>query len=125
MERGGPPMKTIIGIGWLAALVLSASVGAAPEDPASVRDLQRLQQELDNLDEEIDALADVDPAAATRLRDRVDLVREDTVALRSKLQRHPDDGAGVAGVTIGEVDRLRRDVRRLRADIDAAREDSS
>jgi hypothetical protein len=117
-------MKTNIWTSGLLAAVLAVGgiAQAAPEDPASVRDLQRLQQDIDNLDEELAALEDTDRAAARRLRDRADLIREDTADLRVKMRRHQDAGRAGTGVTVEEVDQLRRDVRRLRADIDASLE---
>src|SRR5687768_13767458 len=109
-------------IGWLvaAAMGLGAPAYAAPEDPASARDLQRLQQDIENLDEELFALEDSDPAAARRLQRRADEIRDDTVYLRNRLRRYQDQGRAGIGVTVEEVDELRQQVRALRADIDRA-----
>jgi hypothetical protein len=116
-------MRTNIWTSGLVALALAVSAptftSGATDDPATVRDVQRLQQEIDNLDEELAALEETDTAAARRLRDRADQVRDDTSYLRTKMRRHQDDGGRGTGVTVAEVDRLRRDVRRLRADIDS------
>ena len=117
-------MKTPTWIGWLVALMVAAGapVQAAPDDPATVRDLQRLQQDIDNLDEELAVLEDTNRTAAGRFRDQADQIREDTADLRLKMRRHQDEGLAGTGVTLAEVDQLRRDVRRLRADIDASNE---
>ena len=119
-------MKTPIWITLPLAAMLAAPlpVVAAPEDPATPRDLQRLQQEIENLDEELAVLEESDSAAARRLRRRADDLRDDATYLRDRIRRHQDSGSVGTGVTEADVDDLRQQVRRLRADIDAASPDT-
>jgi hypothetical protein len=110
-------MKKLIP-GLLAlALAFTPSLGAAPDDEADVRDLKRLQQELEYLDDELVALEDDSPARARELRQRADEIRDETTYLKVKMSRHQERGQSGVGVTTAEIEDLRRDVRDLRADI--------
>ena len=107
----------------IAALIAAPPAMAAPDDPATARDLQRLQTEIENLDGELAELEETDSAAARRLRRRADNLRDDATYMRNRIRRHQDEGRGGTGVTEGDVDELRQEVRRLRADIEAANPD--
>ena len=114
--------KHTLWVSWLLAFGLAVpALPATYDDPASVRDVQRLQQDIENLDEELDALEESDPSKARRMRARAEAVREDVVALRSKMRRHQDDGRAGTGVSQGEVSALRDEVRDLRAAMDEDR----
>jgi hypothetical protein len=110
-------MKTSISSILVVALAGAVSVTAATQDPASVRDVQRLQQDLETLDDELYALERSNPAEARRLRERADEIRDDTVYLKVKMRRNERDRVSETGVTLAEVEDLRRDIASLRADI--------
>jgi len=87
-------------------------------EEATARDLQRLQQDIEALDDDFTALEKTRPAEARRFRERADAIREDAVYLKVKLRRYQGDASGRTGVTQAEVQDLRREIEGLRADID-------
>jgi hypothetical protein len=101
--------------GLAAVLVLSAAPSPAQERQAEPRDIQRLQQDLENLDEDLQGLDARSPSQNRQWRDRADDIRDQTTYLKVKINRR-QEGAGT-GVTLAEVDELRRQVRDLRRDI--------
>lgn len=86
------------------------------DDEARPRDLQRLQEDLANLDDELAALPERDPRAGD-LRRRADELREDVVYLKVKMRRAQRSGQGGTGVGYEEVADLRHEVGALREDI--------
>jgi hypothetical protein len=91
---------------------------AAQDDPAAPRDLQRLQQDLANLDEELQTVDDRSPDAR-ELRQRADDIRDQVTYLKVKIARQQRRGEEGTGVSTSEIQDVRRDVRALRADIEA------
>lgn len=102
------------------AFVLSASFAVAvTTDGATARDLQRLQAELNNLDDSLAAL----PANSTRaneFRDRADEIRDDLTYLKVEMRRYQRNGRQGLGVTAQEVEDLRREIAALRDDIEGS-----
>jgi hypothetical protein len=90
----------------------------ASSDEASLRDLQKLQQDLETLDDDLTDLERTSPAEGRRLRERADSIREDAVYLKVKMRRRQSDHADGTGVTMAEVRDLRRDVAELRSEIE-------
>jgi hypothetical protein len=86
------------------------------DDEARPRDLQRLQDDLANLDDELAALPEPD-ARGGDLRRRADELREDVIYLKVKMRRAQRSGGAGTGVGYEEVADLRREVGALREDI--------
>jgi len=106
----------------LALLVLvphAVPTIAQSRDEAGVDELQRLQEDLANLDGELAALEPGDPNADA-FRRRAEEIREETIYLKVKMQHHQRDGGSGTGVTSDEVARLRRSIADLRDDMDRA-----
>jgi hypothetical protein len=110
-----------------SAAVLILSLALSPAAPllaqsgpeATARDLERLQDDLENLD---DLLASLEPndTTADAFRTRAQQLEEDVVYLKVKMRRHPQAGGTGTGVTVEEVERARRDAAALREDIERA-----
>jgi hypothetical protein len=102
------------------ALPAAAQTQGRPQPPpgeeARPRDLQRLQDDLTNLDGELAALPARD-AQADDLRERADELREDVIYLKVKMRRARAEDPGRTGVTYDEVSDVRRAVAELRRDI--------
>jgi hypothetical protein len=92
---------------------------APPTGEASTRDLERLQDDLENLDELLGTLEPNDPQADA-FRARAQPLQEDVVYLKVKVRRHQESGAPGIGVSAQEIDRVRRDAFDLREDIERA-----
>lgn len=102
----------------LALVPPSAALGQARDD-ARPRDLQRLEEDLVNLDEQLAALEPSD-ADADRFRQRAEEIREETIFLKVKMRRHQRTGREGTGLSYDEVDDVRRATADLLADIDRA-----
>jgi hypothetical protein len=120
--------KWMLGLAALAVAIAAATPPSfaqsrrdsqTPSGEATVRDLQRLQQDIENLDDALEGVEKLDPTEAQRLRQRADEIRDDAVYLKVKMRRAEREGNGRTGVSIAEVDDLRRDIDDLRADIDS------
>ena len=101
---------------WLAIAIVPLPVSGQSRGDAEPRDLQRLQEELRNLDEEL-AVLEADDPKADDFRRRGEDIREETVYLKVKMRRHQRDGGSGTGVLSDEVADLQRDIRDLREDI--------
>lgn len=101
------------------ALTLAPMVWSQASDEANARDLQRLQEDLTNLDAELEAIDPKDPKAE-EFRGRVDRLREDVVYLKVAMRRHQDTHTTGTGVSYDDVASVRRDIRDLRDDLDRA-----
>src|SRR5262249_49124071 len=102
------------------ALLVAAVAAWADRPTAATRtDLERLQGELEQLD---DSLASLDHAApgARALQARADRIRDDVVSLRDSVRRQEVDENGRTGASREEVDRLRDEIAELRKDLDAS-----
>jgi hypothetical protein len=106
------------------ALAACVAAGAVPSlraqgrDEARPRDIQRLQEELQNLDEELNGLAG--DREADRFRDRAEEIREEAIYLKVKMRKHERSGREGTGVSYDEVSDLNRSIRDLREDVEAA-----
>lgn len=104
----------------VTVLLLAAGPAAAqPRDDARPRDVQRLQDDLENLDEALRGLEPGD-AKAEEFRRRAEEIREETVYLKVKMRRHQRRDPEGTGVAYEEVQEVRRAVRDLQDDIDRA-----
>jgi hypothetical protein len=101
----------------LVALALPAPARAA--DEASLGDLQRLQEDLANLDGDLAALEPGD-RKTDDFKERAEQIREETIYLKVKMQHHQRDGGSGTGLSYDEVARLRRSIANLRDDVDQA-----
>ena len=110
-----------------SAAVLILSLAISPGAPlhaqsgpeATTRDLERLQDDLENLDDLLAALEPNDPTADA-FRTRAQQLEEDVVYLKVKMRRNPSAGGTGTGVTLEEVARARRDAAALREDMERA-----
>jgi hypothetical protein len=104
----------------LLALPLAAAAQTQsrpqPGEEARPRDLQRLQDDLANLDGELAALPARD-AQADDLRERAEELREEVIYLKVKMRRSRAQDPSSTGVTYDEVAELRREAAELRRDI--------
>jgi hypothetical protein len=94
-------------------------VRAQSRDEARPGDLQRLQEDLANLDADLQALEPND-RRTDEFRQRAEDIREETIYLKVKMRHHQRDGLSGTGVPYDEVADLRRSVRDLREDLDRA-----
>jgi len=99
-----------------APLPLQAS---GPVRDATPQEVERLQDDLANLDDLLLALEPNDPQADA-FRTRAQTLQEDVVYLKVKMRRQQEKGASGTGVTAEEVDRVRRAAFDLREDIERA-----
>jgi hypothetical protein len=123
-------MKTFLWALVAVALLCPASLSAAIDDQAELRDIQRLQQELENLDDDLQTLDGLPASTSRELRDRADGIRDEATYLKVKIERNQRRGEAGTGVAMSEIEALSREVRELRNDIDsysarAARPDSN
>jgi len=103
-----------------ALLFLGARVARADApDEATPRDLERLQDDLVNLDDDLHGF-ESGGGRAQEFERRADEIREDATYLKVKMRRHQEGGVEGTGVLLDEVDRLRQGIRNLRDDIAAA-----
>jgi hypothetical protein len=107
-----------------AVLMFSLAISPAPlvaqsGPEATARDLERLQDDLENLDDLLADLESNDPTADT-FRTRAKQLEEDVVYLKVKMRRKTAEGGAGTGVTVEEVERARRDASALRRDIEGA-----
>lgn len=113
-------MKTVIAALALLVLVVATAQPSAPSaTEASLDDLQRLQEDLANLDGELAALEKGDPKTE-EFRDRAERIRDEAIYLKVKTEHHQRDGGPGTGLTTDEVTRIRRMADDLRGDIDRA-----
>jgi len=88
-------------------------------DEARPRDLQRLQDDLANLDEELQGL-DTGDRDAESFRERADQIREEVVYLKVKMRRHQKEDREGTGVLYEEVADVRTAIAGLREDMERA-----
>lgn len=113
-------MKPLPFVFALLAVVAAASPAVAQSrDEATLGDLQRLQEDLSNLDADLAALEPGDPKADS-FRERADEIRDETIYLKVKMHHHQQDGGSGTGLSYVEVARVRRSAGALREDMDRA-----
>jgi hypothetical protein len=108
----------------IALMLLVGSVAALPargqsRDEARPRDLQRLQEDLTNLDDEMGTLEPGDPKA-DGYRQRAEEIREEVIFLKVKMRHSQKTDPESTGVTYDEVVSVQRSIRDLREDIEGA-----
>jgi hypothetical protein len=113
-------MKPVPAIVALLALVsLATPTPAQSRDEASLDDLQRLQENLANLDSDIEGLEPGDPKT-DEFRSRAEQIREEVVYLKVKMEHYQREGGAGTGLSHDEVSAVRRMVDDLRGDIERA-----
>lgn len=113
-------MKPVfVAFALLALFAVAVPTPAQSRGEASLDDLQRLQEDLANLDGDLAALEPGDPKT-DEFRNRAEHIREEAIFLKVKVQHHQRDGGSGTGLAQDDVARLRRMVEQLRADIDRA-----
>jgi len=103
----------------LVLLVAAAPARASHPGSATPADLQRLQVDLDNLDDVLATLPAQESRAAD-FRRRADDIRDDVTWLRVQVRRHQRNNRQGLGATAEEVDQIRSDINELRNDIEVA-----
>lgn len=111
--------RALIFIPAVAILLAGGAARAASRDDAIPKDLRRLEADVANLDDDIQALEPDDPKADA-FRQRAGDIREDVIYLKVKMRRHQRSGEEGTGVSLDEVDDVRREIRDLREDMAAA-----
>jgi hypothetical protein len=111
--------RALILIPTVAVLLSGAAARAASRDEAVPKDLRRLEADVANLDDDVQALEPDDPKADA-FRQRASDIREDVIYLKVKMRRHQSSGEEGTGVSLDEVDDVRREIRDLRDDMAAA-----
>jgi hypothetical protein len=105
---------------FLAVLVAGTAVVFADHpDGATPADLRELRSEVARLDDRLQLLEDGHPRAR-EFRQREQAIRDRLVVLRDEIRLHQQDEDQGLGASKGEVADLRRDIRSLSDDIDAA-----
>lgn len=113
-------MKPVfVAFALLALFGVAVPTPAQSHGEASLDDLQRLQEDLANLDGDLSALEPGDPKT-DEFRNRAEQIREEAIYLKVKVQHHQRDGGSGTGLAQDDVARLRRMAGELRADIDQA-----
>lgn len=104
----------------VVALMIAMAVPAAADHPgsATTRDIQRVQADLNNLEEAVRNLP-TSHARYNEFRDRVDEVRENVTYLRVQIRRHQrananDEGTGAS---LEDVNWVRQEIRALHDDV--------
>jgi hypothetical protein len=104
----------------VVALLLAMALPAAADHPgsATTRDIQRVQADLNNLEEAVRNLPS-GHARYNEFRDRVDEVRENVTYLRVQIRRHRRANAGADGVgaSLEDVNWVRQEIRALHDDV--------
>ena len=106
----------------LSLCVLLGSVAnavAQGRDGATPRDLQRLQDAVENLDESLKNLEPRHPRH-DEFQDRADAVREDVIWLKVQIRRYRQHDQGELGASRSDVEDIRNNISRLQRDIDQA-----
>jgi hypothetical protein len=102
------------------ALLVAAIAAWADRPTAATRaDLERLQGQLERLDDSL-ATLDREAPGSRALQARADRIRDDVVSLRDSIQRQERDESGRLAVSRDEVDRLGDEIAELRKDIGAS-----
>jgi len=104
----------------VVALMIAMAVPAAADHPgsATTRDIQRVQADLNNLEEAIRNLP-TSHARYNEFRDRTDEVRENVTYLRVQIRRHQraNTNAEGMGTSIEDVNWVSKEIRALHDDV--------
>jgi hypothetical protein len=99
--------------------VSTTPVFADHPEAATPTDLRELRTEVNRLDDSLQTLDESDPRTRG-FREREQAIRDRLVILRDEMRRHQEDQREGHGASKAEVADLRRDIRSLSRDIDAA-----
>lgn len=111
-------MRSLLGLLLAVTLCPSPSAFAQSRDDARPRDLQRLEEDLANLDAQ---LAELETGPdADRFQERAEEIREETIYLKVKVRNHQRAGREGMGISYDEVQDVRRRVSALLDDMDRA-----
>lgn len=101
------------------ALVVARPAAAQRSDAATMQDIQRLQYDLQNLDDSLAALSTSHPRYR-EFEDRANDIRDEVTYLKVLIRRGQRSQPPVIGASLGEVADLRRSIAALQDDIDSA-----
>ncbi len=101
------------------ALVFARPAMAQRTEAATMQDIQRLQYDLQNLDDSLAALSTSHPRYQ-EFQDRANDVRDEVTYLKVEIRRGQRTQPPGLGATRAEVDDLRRSIASLQDDIDGA-----
>jgi hypothetical protein len=101
------------------ALVLARPAAAQRSEAATMQDIQRLQYDLQNLDDSLAALSTSHPRYR-EFEDRANDIRDEVTYLKVQIRRGQRSRPPGLGATRSEVDELRRSIAALQDDIDGA-----
>ena len=110
-------MKTLTALPAVLALALAA-LPAAADHPgsATTRDIQGVQDELNNLEEAVRSLPTTHPRY-NEFKDRTEEVRENVTFLRVQIRRHQRTSGEGLGASVEDVNWVRSEIRALHDDV--------
>jgi hypothetical protein len=101
------------------ALGVARPAASQGTQAATTQDIQRLQYDLQNLDDSLSALSTSHPRYQ-EFQDRANDIRDDVTYLKVQIRRGQKDRPPVLGATRSEVETLRQSIASLQSDIDNA-----
>jgi len=101
------------------ALVSARPAAAQRPEAATTQDIQRLQYDLQNLDDSLAALSPSHPRYQ-EFEDRANDIRDEVTYLKVLIRSGQRSRPPVLGATRSEVDELRRSIAALQDDVDSA-----
>jgi hypothetical protein len=101
------------------ALVVARPAAAQGTQAATTQDIQRLQYDLQNLDDSLSALSTSHPRYQ-EFQDRANDIRDEVTYLKVQIRRGQRSRPPVLGATRSEVEDLRQSIASLQSDIDSA-----
>jgi len=101
------------------ALVVARPAAAQGTQAATAQDIQRLQYDLQNLDDSLTALSTSHPRYQ-EFQDRANDIRDEVTYLKVQIRRGQKRRPPVIGATRSEVEDLRQSIASLQSDIDNA-----
>jgi hypothetical protein len=101
------------------ALVVARPAAAQGTQAATAQDIQRLQYDLQNLDDSLSALSTSHPRYQ-EFQDRANDIRDEVTYLKVQIRRGQRSRPPILGATRSEVEDLRQSIASLQSDIDNA-----
>ncbi len=101
------------------ALIVARPAAAQGTQAATTQDIQRLQYDLQNLDDSLTALSSTHPRYQ-EFQDRANDIRDEVTYLKVQIRRGQRSQPPVLGATRSEVEDLRQSIASLQSDIDIA-----
>jgi hypothetical protein len=108
-----------LSLGLGLALLFVRPAAAQRTEPATMQDIQRLQYDLQNLDDSLAALSTSHPRYQ-EFQDRANDIRDDVTFLKVQIRRGQQSRPPGLGATRAEVEDLRRSIASLQNDVDGA-----